>query len=284
MKNILKNYINEFVNEMPMTKLQKVGNFNKSGAFDKTDIKLLNNEKALKKITKQWEKTQYDFETYLINIPELNKSIYRERGEIEQNSEFILHLKEKFNINLDINSDKITILFNGNSGDEKVPLTGWMMAHRFGHAIRTSKSIDYLWKIYIKETEQIFNNLLNSVYDIDIEDMTFSGVSYKKINDIKKYLYMSLGTMKSAKDGNIIRPYEFYYELFAQYLLTGKISFNPVPLQLLIKKLPFGKKQHKEADKEISEIWTRDLVHYAERIEYNIETILGACLNKIFLM
>jgi hypothetical protein len=50
-------------------------------------------------------------------------------------------------------------------------------------------------------------------------------------------LFNAIGTQRSSRQNLINRPYEFLYELFAQYLATGKVQLNPLPI-----RLPYGKK------------------------------------------
>ena len=53
-------------------------------------------------------------------------------------------------------------------------------------------------------------------------------------------LFNAIGTQRSSRSGEIKRPYEFLYELFAQYLGTGNVTFNPLPDNLGYGRKVFG--------------------------------------------
>lgn len=291
--DLLKDYIEQFLTEMPIGKLEKLGNFNKSGAFKSQDLKLLNNPKAIEKIHKQWEKTPYQFDMYLLNIPQLNKSEFRERGEINYDNLQIIqsYAKKITGQELQFNSNAITILFNGNYGAEKIPMTGWTLAHRFGHA---SARDNYDWKEYINRVREIFSELASDVYktyiDSDLVKRNFVSfredyVDLQKYNKILRLLYQQLGTMKSAREGKLRNEYEFYYELLAQYLLTGSIKFKPVPLELIVGHLPYGRKDKRRAvDPQVAEMWSRDLEAYASEIGSYIDNFISSCVGNVYLM
>lgn len=91
---------------------------------------------------------------------------------------------------------------------------------------------------------------------------------------------MNIGSMKSARDESLARVSEFAHEIFAQYLITGKIKFNSFPKTLIVSN-----KQKLIATYETDlEIINNDLENYAEEIENNIEMVLSRAVGKIFVM
>lgn len=296
--NLIKEYIRTLLSEAPIGDFDVIGRpikTDKPGSFDKQDRKLLSNPKAIEKIKRKWEKTPYNFNMYLLNVPQLNKSNFRERGVIERNSEFS-QLFEKFaGMKLPEDPGSITILFNGNSGADKVPLTAWTMAHRFGHAIQSSNMITS-WNEYIMEAVELTKRILDEVYDKTINFLTKRGLidsGFGTLTREKRRTYTrmlslifgQLGSFKSAREGKITRYYEFFYELFAQYLMTGKITFQPLNKQMIIGNLPFGRKEMVNAvDDDIVDMWNRDMEIYADQIESRIINVLEDCVGETFLM
>ena len=53
-------------------------------------------------------------------------------------------------------------------------------------------------------------------------------------------LFNAIGTQRSSRSGEIRRPYEFLYEIFAQYLGTGAVSFNALPANLCYGRQAWG--------------------------------------------
>ena len=100
-------------------------------------------------------------------------------------------------------------------------------------------------------------------------------------------LFNAIGTQRSSRTGQIRRPYEFMYEMFAQYLGTGKITLNPFPTNLGYGRKVFGnptkymniKPEYRdEADrKNASDILANDM-------EMMFNDVLASSVGKIFVM
>jgi hypothetical protein len=195
----------------------------------------LTTPKAVEKIHKQWEKTPYDFDMYLLNLPKANKPQFREVGEVSM--DFIRNeLKltpEEFPDN---NPNAITIIFNGNFGDQRYMASGWILAHRLGHAFargRTGGETARLWIEFRNYLRKTVAEILKDVYNIDVTENSYDFKNNAQKDKILKYVAQQLGTMKSARDKNIRNWYEFAYELLAQYLITDKITFNELPKNIV---------------------------------------------------
>jgi hypothetical protein len=50
-----------------------------------------------------------------------------------------------------------------------------------------------------------------------------------------------MGTQRSSREGQIKRPYEFLYEIFAQYLKDGYITLNPIPVSVDYGRKAWGR-------------------------------------------
>ncbi len=218
--------------------------------------------------------------------------------------------KEEFEASLPMvpnNDEGITILFNGNYGVDKVPLTGWMMAHRVSHAVqrpdwggrRGRRMPEY--ENFIRSVNNMFQEIVQP-YNID-SNREISRFKPWTINENwrdawdrsrdrieiaqKTYIHIAnqIGTMKSARDNRINRIGEFYHELFAQYLLTGKITFNDLPRSLVTKRGSWG---HEDRTYARDEVWLEQTNKFlqasAKEIEDRIEDVLEGMVGNVYLM
>lgn len=246
--------INEFifedtVDEMALQTYKTMGDFSKPGPFTGADKKLVPHPKNIEKATRFFEQTPFDFRLFFSHLKGTGK--WSEHGVMSpdqirkifgQDAEEIINGSE----------DAITVVYVGNKGDAKVSLTPWMMAHRFGHAIQSSgqplskNKIPSNWSVWIEASNYFFttvNNLLEEYYGKTNQSMRTTG-----IRDMPAYgltaeynaLFNAIGTQHSSRSGKIRRPYEFLYELFAQYLGTGKVTLNPLPTNLVYGRKAWG--------------------------------------------
>jgi hypothetical protein len=88
--------------------------------------------------------------------------------------------------------------------------------------------------------------------------------------------------MKSARDSKIDRPFEFYYELFAQYLKDGKVTFNRLQPTIVKGSAAYGRKEYARTQ-NIEEV--NDILDGIERdFGYYAEDVLGGCVGNIYVM
>ena len=120
--------------------------------WDKKSIAILNSERGIQKIKNMWSKAPVDFDMYFVRQAGAMKHV--ETGEVD--SEWV-----KENLNMDIKPDPnaITVLFTQNVGNEKVPMTGWIIGHRFAHAIQASTR-------YSRNSAsgELYSSLRNEIY------------------------------------------------------------------------------------------------------------------------
>jgi hypothetical protein len=234
------------LDEMALSTYKTFGDFTKPGPFQGADKKLVPHPKNIEKATKFFEKTPYDFRLFFSNMPGTGK--YSEYGPMTPEE-----IKKVFGPQADSilqdSGDAITVVFVGNKGDRKVMLTPWMMAHRFGHAIQAGNRGNRGWSAW-GEAEKHFFTTINSTlgeYYGKVDRGAGSYLGKPKTEQMNNNLtpeynalFNAIGTQRSSRSGEIRRPYEFLYELFAQYLGTGKITFNPLPANLTYGRKAWG--------------------------------------------
>ena len=276
----------EKVDEAPITDYQTIGNFEKPGPFSQVDRKLVTHPTAQQKAIKFFENTPYDFRLFFSNKPGMTK--HREFGEVtpQQVQEFFPKEADTILAN---HGDAITVIYNGNYGDAKVMLTPWVMAHRIGHALNRDMNRGTVWEAAEKHFFLAVNRQLESVYNRTSQSRFGVTPAGMKFDLEKEYsaLFNAIGTQRSSREGQIKRPYEFMYEMFAQYLGTGQIKFNPFPQSLGYGRQAWGKPTKHliargedaspEDLKQASEILSNDM-------EYMFADVLSYAVGKIYLM
>ena len=223
--------IESTVDEMALKQFTPMGDFNKPGPFRGVDRRLVPHPTNQLKTAKFFEQTPYDFRLFFSNIPGTGK--YSEYGKMPPEMVQQVFGDQAQQI-IQGSEDAITVVFVGNSGDSKVMMTPWIMAHRIGHAIqanvRRGQSNGGTWRA----AEDHFFGTINSII-ADYYGKRVTNQFGNKMNNAlsKEYaaLFNAIGTQRSSRTGQITRPYEFLYELFAQYLGTGAITLNPLPKQ-----------------------------------------------------
>ena len=276
----------EEVDEMALKQFTPLGDFNKPGPFRGVDKRLVPHPTNQLKTQKFFEQTPYDFRLFFSNIPGTGK--YSETGPVNTQQLVQMFGEDNAQQILDGSDDTITVVFVGNSGDSKVMMTPWIMAHRIGHAIQAGArrgDRNGTWTAAEQHFFQGINNLLVDFYgrsNINQNARTHFNTAYAKEYNA---LFNAIGTQRSSRNNQITRPYEFMYELFAQYLGTGKITLNPLP-----KKQGYGRQAWGKSTKELrmqpsmhdeSEYTTEVL---ARDMELMFDDVLSSLVGKTLVM
>lgn len=284
----------EFITEAPLTDFEPMGNFNKPGPFKGPDKKLVPHPTNQLKAQKFFENTPYDFRLFFSNIPGTGK--YSEYGPMSPDNIKIIFGDEYAQKIIDGSQDAITVVFVGNKGDAKVPMTPWIMAHRFGHAIqagvRMGRGGSLNWNVWTNAEKHFFktiNGMLEEHYNKKSSERFGVTPQSLKFDLIPEYnaLFNAMGTQHSSRAGLIKRPYEFLYEMFAQYLGTGTIKFNPVPASLGYGKQAWGQhSKYLNIKPEYRDESERQQIAdtLANDMQYMFDDVLSDSVGKIFVM
>lgn len=271
-------------NESPIGDFELLGNWGDKApkyGFKKDDIGILTNAKAVEKIKRQWFKTQERFDFYFLRSVNAKDAI--EIGEVSED-----YLRDRLKIQLQPHADAITVIFTNNTGDERIPMTGWAMAHRFGHAIRRTNE----WQYFNNEFMLEFKKLLKEVYNHEIRLSNYAGTYQLGVDEnsiSQKAIHLlatAIGTMKSARTNDLRNFNEFQYELLAQYLLTGGIKFNPLPAQLVMN-YAWGRPSNAlrgNVGGEAGVEWNEVLHNIADQFDSILDGMLGGLVGRIFVM
>lgn len=260
--------------EAPIDDYALIGNWGdreKSNSYhDRKDRKLVQSPKMIERTRKAFGQTEHVLNLYFANLPGLRK--FMEHGvmtpdELAKNMPKAWELiKQRQQAEGTDDSGSINVIFTTNAGVNKVPMTPWIMAHRIGHAINaggTGANVPnsaYYWKEAEKTTKENVTQVLEEVYNWRPRTIQTGGYPGLRTLDfwndpvIAKF-FEAIGTMRSARrDGFGGRPYEFLYELFAQYVTTGDIKFNKIPRQFGLRGKVSYQMQDPKEDVEYGEM------------------------------
>ena len=281
------------VDEMALSTYKTMGDFDKPGPFTGADKKLVPHAKNIEKATKFFEQNPYDFRLFFSNIPGTGK--YGEYGPMTPDQ-----IRKIFGADAEEiiqgSEDAITVVYVGNRGEAKVMLTPWVMAHRLGHAIQAGARgtrAGHVWTAAEKHFFTTVNSTLAEHYGkVDRGPSSYLGrpkAEQANVNLTPEYnaLFNAIGTQRSSRSGQILRPYEFLYEIFAQYLGTGKITFNPLPANLTYGRKAFGNpSKFMNIKPEYRDEFSRK--EAADRLAYDMElmfdSVLSGSVGKILVM
>ena len=275
---------NEFINEAPLADYQPIGDFNKPGPFRGSDKKLVPHPVNQLKTAKFFEKTPYDFRLFFSNIPGTGK--YSEYGPMKPDVLQQVFGEQAEQIMRNSN-DTITVVFVGNKGDSKVMLTPWMMAHRIGHAVQAgerSGNKNGTWRA----AEDHFFGTVNGII-ADYYGKKSTNQFGNKVNNslAKEYnaLFNAIGTQRSSRNNEITRPYEFLYELFAQYLGTGNVTLKPLPKQQDYGRKAWGKStQSLRLNPDAEEDSTYATEVLGRDMDLMFDDVLSSIVGKVLVM
>lgn len=280
----MDNFKNFILNEMPISKFQLLGQWGPEAkrkyGYGAQDTGILENPKAVEKIHRHWQNSKHNFDFYFLRSYSGMKHV--EVGAVE--SEWV---KNNLGINIEPKEDSITVIFTNNTGTEKIAMTAWALAHRLGHAIKRDSVFE---KYFSKEIERDFFEILKYVYEINPSsyDNNYTHAGLVDTDKAMKSLFSSIGKMKSARENKLVSRYEFVYELVAQYIITGKITFNDLPKSLILtRQMAWGKPNYrtKNYTDETTYIEYNEMLHNnALKYEHYLDTVFNGLEGKIFVM
>jgi len=272
------------LNEAPLADYEPMGDFEKPGPFRGADKKLIPHPTNKLKTARFFEQTPYDFRLFFSNIPGTGR--YSEYGPMEPRviQEIFKDAAEQI---LAGSENAITVVFVGNKGDSKVMLTPWMMAHRIGHAVQAGTRLAGgrgAWREAENHFFRGINQLLKDFYGKSSNNR-YDGEANWAMSQEYAALFNAIGTQRSSRKGEIKRPYEFLYELFAQYLGTGRIELNPLPQKQSYGRKVFGRSSQslrmtpgaEEESKYTTEVLARDM-------EIMFSDVLSELVGKVLVM
>lgn len=222
----------DILSEAPIGDWVTIGDFSKNSSFrHETDRMLVTNPKSIEKVKQKFANNSALWNLYFVNSAKANK--HTEIGLVklpwvEQN------LGKEVADAISDDAEGITIIFTNNKGAERLPFTGWIMAHRIAHVLGR---YDWGQQPHNQAFKDAHNELLETTARILADAYGIPNLPYResKMNQDRRAqllfreFFHAIGTFRSARNGQLRDWFEMINELFAQYLTTGTIKFNPIP-------------------------------------------------------
>ncbi len=222
-------------------------------SFHDDDRKLIHSEKAQNKVHRIWETSVVDVHMYLVDVKRTpDKAFY----DIQAGT-------AKYPPNINATPGAITVVFSNNEGADRVPLTGWMIAHRLLHAIASDdrSEVNTFIRKLVDQQSGIMFDLKN--YNSNIMDWT---------------LACAMGTSRAARNWNLTTATELLPEAFAQYILKGKVTLRELPEVIIYKDERYPCIQGN------LDFCNRVVSSYADFLTKTMADIIEAAKGKTFYM
>jgi len=274
------------ITEAPISDITHLGNWEKNSSYRDQDRKLLTSPKAITKIKSMWRfPTEVDFNIFLINNPEANRHTELGTiGKIDQAKEWLGKNMPKTapEIIVGLKPDEVNILFTNNKGVERVPMTGWIMAHRLGHVLFRAGTATREYS-YFMEALSVLNRYVGEIlsgYGL-IPARPIPGVPVDALTPNHARAFMrEICTFRSAREKTLRTGVEAIHELFAEYITTGTVRFNPIPQSFKVGHT-YARYKRDDEDFDSDNRSLDDLVY--ELIQY-FETAIHYAVGRVYVM
>lgn len=263
MSKTLSESMREWLNklkEAPLADYQLVGDFSKPSRLKDADRKLVQHPVHIKKLENFFSKCETDFKIIICNEAKTNFD-GGAFGELKFNQkdwavETVGLTPDQFDNIFDYADGAITCIFTVNDSDH--PLTPWITAHRIGHMFDDANS-EFITEHVTKKVSEAAKRYMKP-------PGTFFALSASEI--LKVIL-----TSKAAREGKLGSSQEAAVELFAEYILRGKITLNPLPKEINVQNYIFTLGQSSE---EFD-------IYLARSIERIMDEVLNQMIGKVYL-
>lgn len=195
------------------------------GRFRSDDIVLATHAKAREKTARIWRRSVADVDLYLLNDTTRAWNDDKRWAELAKSVEAACEVNSlaAANFGIRIRPDVLTIILTTNEGGRRVPLTGWMIAHRLYHVLE---------HIGLKRATRLGEPRHLSII-LAIEAIALTLTRLRRFCTEGNFAMSSadfdlIGSTRACRTGNLSSSGELVPECFAQYLLTGHIVLRPL--------------------------------------------------------
>jgi len=219
--------------EAPIGDIETHG-FDKPGNFIQRDRNLVTNPDKVKKLRKSFENTPFKFDLYFIDRNKPNYAFDPDNSvgyndgyldDLDKYIDVVLDKKAaKKEFNIEIKNDAISAIYLSNITDtDNIPLTPWIIAHRFAHSILPlPESGEYNNQIIERQTKAFH-------YAVEkFEDFATTMKDKARFTEFLTFRTARTGTlnMVGRKENN--KPFyeELQEEILTQFIINGKVTFT----------------------------------------------------------
>lgn len=277
--------VESFLDEAPLADFGTFGDLEQEGSFRGDDLRAIRSEKWLTKVQTQFNHLRHPLNVYLYNGEGGNVQI----GDATVDARSLEHLN-KFSGLQPLSvvqgligklppdaENSITVILIENEGGGRVPLTPWILAHRIAHAILDGagarrENYDEDLDRGLRSARTMFEDIIRKTIERYIDEEPykkgFVSNSFQNSHNVAQVAKM-IGTMRSARTGNLTNGGEFFVELIAQVMTQGKVTFNVPPIP---------------DDPAYAQKLGQRIAFQAEDLTFSIKGLLEECVGKAFLL
>ncbi len=198
------------------------GSFSDGRSFGQQDRRALDNPRYVDRIVRTFANTPHVFEVFFVNLidsidgdsPEENDDVDYHAGVTGAgvHNQFAGIPGKKGVI-------RVVLLSNLSPPQTKMMMTGWILAHKIGHALQDHmEGRSSTFPAFARKMSAVFR----AVDRADGRKKSLNTYDYSPS-------FTNKLTMKSARDGRLNNPFEMFAEIVAQYLVTGKVTISGEP-------------------------------------------------------
>jgi hypothetical protein len=270
----MKGFRDFIVNEMPIAihKVGKWGEKDKRYGYGQPDIGIMQNQRGIEKIGEKWARVEQKINAFVCRSP----NCYKVQQDGEVDVDYIQNTLKLNVVNhptqspdeIFVDPEAITFILANNKGGERMPLNYWVMAHRLGHAMKGRGKGNQSFNYYSRELWNDIRRIIEGAYNYRVS-MSGEFAADSDSSNILRNFCQAIGTMRSARTKQLPNPYEFTYELTAQWITQGKVSFNPLPRSIKYFKKPENSIYSQERQRGyFSSLYSRDPDNFESWNEY----------------
>jgi hypothetical protein len=261
------------------------------GSFRADDIALVTTPKAQAKMRRVWHNSVADVDLYLLNTPgddrHRHQLLYQSFTHAGAISPAVL--QRRFGLTITPRRDAIAVVLTNNEGDDRMPLTGWIVAHRMFHIFQEAAARG-LGAIAIKAAVRRIHYAWTGLMDMAEESYVADGAMAPNLT--RKGIHLgapflrAIGTTKAARTGKLTAHNEIVPEAFAQFMLTDDVRFNPPPetLDVEISHWPYGRRVECTLLPERKDALQNEIAIMEHTFVSGFEAIIAAAQGKVFLL
>lgn len=256
--------------EAPIGNIYTHGDFSQPGSLRADDLSLASSKRQ-EKIIRVLRKAPIAIDLHLVNLaaPVANRD-----GHFDI-SFYLKQYPERFGryltpeqmkdwwVPITPRQDALNLVMIENEGDNRIPMTPWIIAHRLSHAFEYAEPLLFqkIWKLFLSTLEQVVDSY--GLWRMNIPGG--SGSPHFAL------LVPIFGTTRAAREG-LIKPGragEWYHDCFAQMCVTGDIRFNAAP-----EGIRGGRGDPTSVDESFAYLRTKMLRYFHEMLNNSIGKIL----------
>jgi hypothetical protein len=213
----------EIITEAPIGNIETHGDFTKPGSFQQDDLSLTT-PKRQAKIRRVLAKAPILIDLHFVNMPhafDASDLQYHIKYNAQQQMGYMTpeQLAERWYVDIVPRPDALNLVYLQNEGDDRVPMTPWIIAHRLGHLFYHTNQlmVDRLMK-------QFLSTLEKSADKYNVEGKRWHNPSWPDLAKV-------FGTTRACREGLMVqgRIMEWFYDCFAQMCVMDDIKFNKAP-------------------------------------------------------